>query len=345
MPVQYGRDDRQHVGGTAPIQRCAVGVPAIAERLDVLHGYLAECWREYSNTGRWDPASSQRWYREIWIPQIPTGCGCAEHWARLTDHVPIDWSSPAAAFKASWHLHNLVSTNHSRKPTISLAEAQGLFRCPVPRRPRAVITCAIGDHYLAVLELTRPLLKAYAQRCGAEYLEITDDLRPDWPMANKYRMAHLAWHYEQSLLIDCDVIVRSSSPDIFDAAGDAPIAGRDERPDYRDDWYINEASEFYASQDVQFQIERCMNAGVMVFRRDALDRYSEPPKPYPKYWCNEQFWLYYQTRDVPMRWLDDRFNWAAIRNDFDAGLANAWFIHLNGIHDPNQRIATLTALT
>ncbi len=256
------------VGWTRPPQRNA---------WHVIHEYLAERWR----SGLWDPVEFANWHRETWVPQIPTGCGCAEHWAKITEEFRIDGSSAESAFESLWRLHNLVSERHSKKPTISLAEAQGLFRCPVPRRPRAVITCAIGDHYLAVLELTRPRLRAYAQRCGAEYLEITDDLRPDWPMANKYRMAHLAWHYEQSLLIDCDVIVRPHAPDIFDAAGDAPIAGRDERPDYRDDWYINEASEFYDSQDVQFQIDRCMNAGVMVFRPDALERYSEPPKPIP----------------------------------------------------------------
>ncbi len=87
-----------------------------------------------------------------------------------------------------------------------------------------------------------------------------------------------------------------------------------------------------------------MNAGVMVFRPDALERYSEPPKPYPKYWCAEQFWLYYQTRDLPIRWLDERFNWAAIRSDFEAGLSNAWFVHLNGIHDGRIRLQMLNEL-
>lgn len=310
------------VGWTRPPQRNA---------WHVVHQYLSNRWNEWKHGQKWDANAAQQWYRDVWIPQIPTGCNCSAHWLDITQEVKIDWSSPESAFQSFWHLHNLVSVRKSNKPTIELLEAQGLFRCPVNRGRRAVITCATGGEHLELLASTRPLLAAYADRCGADYYEITNDLRPDWPMANKYRMTSYAWHYDQSLLIDCDVLIRPGAPDIFNAAGDSMLAMRDERPDYEDDWFRNESRQFYASQGVEFEIDRCGNAGVMVFRPEALDAYSEPSKPYPKFWCNEQFWLYYQTRNMPIRWLDDRFNWGSIRKDFAAGIQDAWFIHLNGM--------------
>ncbi len=300
--------------------------PKLPNLWHAIHGRIASQW----NASAWDADTERRWYETEWLPQIPDCCG--QNWATLARQHAIDWSSPATAFESFWHLHNQVSLHHSNRPTITLAEAQGLFRCPVPKKDKAVITCAIGAEHAELLDRTRPFMRAYARKCGADYIEFNDDHRPDWPMANKYRMASFAWHYDQSLMVDCDVLILPDAPDIFAAAADAPIAARDEKPDYRPtDWYQAECPAFYDSQAVAFEPTRCINAGVMVFRADAVHLYHEPPKPYPKYWCAEQFWLWYQTRDVPVHWLDDRFNWAAIRVDFYDGLHEAWFVHLNGM--------------
>ncbi len=305
----------------------------------IIHQWIADRWR----AGNWNALEASQWYVEQWLPIVPESC-CGDHWRTLTAQYVIDWTTAESAFRSLWQLHNEVSLNRSKKPTIPLAEAQGLFQCPVVRKPRAVITCAIGEQHQELLSHTRPYLQEYADRCGADYCEFTNDLRPDWPMANKYRMTSYAWHYEQSLLIDCDVLVKLDAPDIFEEAGESPIAARDERPDYRpDDWFVDECRDFYKSQGVEFQPGRCVNAGVMVLRHEALEKglYIEPPKPYPKYWCGEQFWLWYQTRDTGVKWLDDRFNWAAIREDFNRGVDDAWFIHLNGVPH-QQRIDFLT---
>lgn len=303
-----------------------------------LHGRVAEGCREPST---WSPEEFRRWYYSAWLPSICMEC--RPGWAYLSEvEDPIDWSaSPLELFAQFHRLHNAVSVHHAKRPTITLAEAQGLFRVPVARRPRALITCGAGDHYDRLLAITRPHLARYAARCGADFVELGGDLRPAWPMANKYRMTRLAWHYDHALLIDADCLPTPGAPDIFDAAGSASIAARDERPDYRPaDWFAVEAADFYASQLVEFYPDRCINAGVMVFRPEALEYYTEPPRPYPKYWCGEQFWIWYRTRNAFIEWLDDRYNWAAIRSDFRDHLGDAWIIHLNGIHDPKIREQT-----
>lgn len=76
----------------------------------------------------WDSASQQKWYKRKWLPTIPrTGCACQNHWQKLTDAMPIDWSSAETAFHSLWQLHNYVSEHKSNKPTMTLEEAQALY--------------------------------------------------------------------------------------------------------------------------------------------------------------------------------------------------------------------------
>jgi hypothetical protein len=307
-----------------------------------IHERLAAAVR---SNAEWNPIAEESWYRSEWVPKIPSyGCSCEEHWKQLTAEFPIDWTTARAAFGSFFRLHNIVSEKHAGRPTITLQEAEGQYRLPVVRKPRGIVTFATGDH-LKVLDLTRPYLQAYADRCGAEYVELTNNMHHRWAICNKFRMASIAWHYDQCLLIDSDIIVKPSAPDIFEAVGpDCVLAGRDEWGDYQGSkWYAGESKEFYESQGVQFEIQnrQCMNAGMMLFTPAICDLYFEPPDPYPRYWCVEQFWWWYQIRDVEVTWLDDRWNWPWIRKDFAAGAKDAYFLHFNGIKDMETRLGVM----
>ena len=75
----------------------------------------------------WDEIEAARWYRKEWLRTIPRyGCKCQEHWRELTKKFPPDFSSAKAFFEWGWARHNDVSTNYSKKPTISLADAYSL---------------------------------------------------------------------------------------------------------------------------------------------------------------------------------------------------------------------------
>ncbi len=90
----------------------------------------------------------------------------------------------------------------------------------------------------------------------------------------------------------------------------------------------------------EYEPRRGINCGVLVVRPEGLPLYSEPEKPYPKLWCGEQYWLWYLAGEHPgVRYLDDRWNWPAIRPDFRDRLWKWIFVHLNGVHDPVQRLA------
>jgi hypothetical protein len=185
-------------------------------------------------------------------------------------------------------------------------------------------------------------MRAYADRVGADLHIIDSDFRPDYPMANKWRIANFARNYDQTLYVDSDVLITPGSPDIFSAVPEG-FAARDERPDYhyRPNWYSHEVLDLYQSQGVSHEPQHCPNGGVLLMTPGTCELYEEPPhKPYSQLWCTDQHWLSYrlETTDRQVTWLDDRWNWGFIRNDWWAGLAGAWFIHLNGSRPLSYRL-------
>lgn len=221
-------------------------------------------------------------------------------------------------------------------------ELKGRYCAPlVNRKPRAIVTLAVDDH-LPVLDITRPLMQAYAERVGAEFIEITDDHYPQWPMDNKWRVRSYAWHYERTLFLDSDVLIMPDSPNIFEQET-APICVRDEQADYasREGWNDKELSEMFASQRiVGHKLQRFLNGGVILMDYETAQLYSEPPLPCPRTWCLDQHWLQYriESSGVEVGWLDDRWNWGFIRPDFFEGIGKAWFVHLNGSRDLSYRV-------
>lgn len=301
-----------------------------------LHRYAVE------NAQCWVPAQAAKDYAE-WCQGIPRfDCSCQANWAAYTEQVPPVFASAREFFDWSVVAHNYVSTHHAKRPTVSLLEATGLYQAPwIIRRPRAIVTLALYDH-AQVLELTLPMMQDYALRVGAELHVIDTDLRPNYKLANKWRLASFSRSYDQTLYVDSDVLIMPQAPDIF-ASVPSGFAVRDEKPDYayRPNWYEHETLDLYQSQGVVHELSRCANAGVMLMTPETAELYEEPPqRPYSQLWCTDQHWLSYrlETTDKQVTWLDDRWNWGFIRADWWSGLQYAWFVHLNGSRPLSYRI-------
>jgi hypothetical protein len=225
---------------------------------------------------------------------------------------------------------------------MTVFEAEGKYRASwAKRKPRAIITLAVDDH-LPVLEITRLRMKDYADRVHADFIEITDNLHPEWPMDNKWRVRNYAWHYDRALFLDSDVVVMPNAPNIFELET-APICVRDETADYagREGWNDQELADMFASQGIaKTTLQRFPNGGVILFDSNTSQLYSEPPLPCPRTWCLDQHWLQHQIESTgtEVSWLDDRWNWPFIRPDFFRGISNAWFVHLNGSRGIDYRI-------
>jgi uncharacterized HAD superfamily protein len=292
----------------------------------------------------WNINLANIWYKK-WCLSIPSyGCSCKDNWKKYTLKNPPIFTSREDFFNWSVEAHNYVSTNHvkPKKLPITLLEAQGLYKASwIKRKPRAIVTFAAGDH-LSVLEVTKPLMQDYADRVGADLITITDNMFPEWPMANKWRLRNYAWNYERTLFLDSDVLIMPEAPDIFEREK-AKICFRDESKDYegREGWNDQDLINLFQSQNIEYKLERFSNGGVILFDYESAQLYKEPELPYPRDWCLDQNWLQYkiESTNTEIGWLDDRWNWAFIRKDFYKGIKDAWFVHLNGTKDIEYRIA------
>ena len=307
---------------------------------DSIHGYLADAIRAGKS---WNPEQERNRLFAEWVPTIPKSCGC-EDWF-LGSESKINWATPHTAWLSFHELHNEVSAKIG-KPQMSELEARGRYRLPVIRKPRVIVVYYEAAH-AGVMEVTRPSMQAYADRCGANLVELTGVFHHGWSMCDKWRMSNVAWNYDQALLLDSDVFVMPQAPNIFEEFNEYQFAGVDEFPNYGymgpADWWREEAAAFYKSQGIEFVPKAGVNAGVMLFNDTPTmcDIYREPESPYPKFWCLEQFWLWYKLESVKWASIDHRWNWAYIRKDFAEGVESAYFVHFNSIKDMNVRIQTI----
>ncbi|MDJ0732737.1 MAG: glycosyltransferase [Nostocaceae cyanobacterium] len=81
---------------------------------------------------------------------------------------------------------------------------------------KAVVTLCIGDAY-SLGEVTHPLLKAYADKIGADFIVInTPKLNFNYAHYEKYQIYDLLNDYERIIYLDTDIIVSPKYPNLFD---------------------------------------------------------------------------------------------------------------------------------
>jgi len=72
------------------------------------------------------------------------------------------------------------------------------------------------DDYREITDMTYPLLKHYARKCGADFYEIKDRKFPEWPPNyEKFQLYELAQEHENdwNIFFDCDALVHPNTPD------------------------------------------------------------------------------------------------------------------------------------
>lgn len=85
---------------------------------------------------------------------------------------------------------------------------------------KLVVTLAIGDHFQKMAELTHPLLKRYAEKCGADFL-CFDQVKLKQKLGlvtyEKFQIFDvLNGDYDQVLFVDTDIVVTPNAPSVFD---------------------------------------------------------------------------------------------------------------------------------
>lgn len=327
-------------------------VEVVREHLSEIVKQQRECWKvlhRFPFSTDWDCKSRCKWWAD-WQASIPNaGCACRAHWKTLVEEFKPDFSSREAFFAWTVEAHNRVnSMPHLNKSRMSLHDARLLYdmryaleqpeSIPEPRSRLAVVSIASGSH-LATLKQTRPLRAAYAERIGADLVELTDDRWPDYPMVNKWRLAAVARRYDRTLYVDSDVIIQPNAPNIFDAVPADAIGLVNELPIVRANGVvqINYEKEYavIAQEAGWTKPEWCPNGGVIVMPRSLAHVYDPPATMPHNRWCLDQYLLAVdcEKHGAKVELLDERWNWEWIDRRFWLGLDQAWFIHLNGCGD------------
>jgi hypothetical protein len=343
-PVVLPEMDRPVSIQPAPIERL---VATKENHWLPLHRYAPD------NAHDWQPMAAMRFYN-TWqanIPQyLPAGetCGCKSHWIELTsrpENAPV-FSTAKEFFEWGVARHDDVSRLHSGAKRFSLEEAYqihwNIFRpvdrdIPSPTNGRLIISVGAGANCEAMLEIAKPNIQAYADRVGADYVQLTGKTQAWWGL-EKFRVHQFAKMYDQTLFVDSDVLIRHDAPDIFEVGG---IAMHDDLPHLQsEEWILPEYEAVLKSQGLPGQWGRrwLLNSGVVLCDRESADVWLPPLRPLPTDHCAEQFWVEIQAEKLEMSGsrvskLDRRFNHQWWMRDFQDKKSDAWFFHYANAKD------------
>lgn len=130
-----------------------------------------------------------------------------------------------------------------------------------------VLTISVGEHYNKVAKVTLPSIKKYAEKIGADFLNI-DGHNPEYITQkwNKFHIHSLLNKYKRIIYFDIDILIREDCPNLFDIVSENKLGMFNEgRFDARLPW-VEQASEYY-NEPVKKWNGKFYNSGVMVISR------------------------------------------------------------------------------
>lgn len=303
-------------------------------------------WRELHihpilNEVLWVPEDAEVFFAN-WLKKVSNCNNCRKNFEAYCKSTPPDFTSSEGFFEWSIEAHNYVSTNHVKppKPTITIEEAYHLYRyyMPVPsdldlipknQKKLLVITIAAGEEYEELLnKYTRSSMQHYANKIGADFIVLTGTTQKWWGL-EKFRCGPLVERYERTLFLDCDVLVRENSPNIFNEVPINHIGMHDDWKVQGDhNWHRLERNKLWASQGILPEHPNYMrNSGVIVADRMHADIWTPPKYAVPGNHCDEQFWIerwtkFYNFYELPTVW-----NTQWYYPDFEFTRNSAYFLH------------------
>ena len=204
----------------------------------------------------------------------------------------------------------------------------------------AVVTLTIGERYTELAKLTHPILKAYADKIGAEFVVIDKDHGLlHW---EKYQIYNLLMIYNRIIFFDTDIIIRDDCPNLFDLVPYDEIALFNEgRYDNRYN-AVNETVKAYEA-DLKEWDGTYYNTGTIVLSRYHMELFKDPiikDVPYV-----EQSFLNLRILLDPVKWkvfsLSHRFNRMTLMDKvLGQSRLDSYVVHYASA--PNQEILLAT---
>lgn len=135
------------------------------------------------------------------------------------------------------------------------------------KKDNLVLTISIGNHYREISELTLPSIKEYANKIGADFLNITERdpsfITQKW---NKFSIHELLNDYQRIIYFDIDILIREDCPNLFDIVPKEKLGMFNEGRYTARYEYLEQASEYYG-EPLKPWNGKFYNSGVMVISR------------------------------------------------------------------------------
>jgi hypothetical protein len=202
-----------------------------------------------------------------------------------------------------------------------------------PKSPLAVVSIAVGQKALDLSKLTWPRMREYAESIGADFVTITDDQFPEYPMGNKFRIGAVSARYDRVAYLDVDIWLRPNVGSLFDQFAPGVVWMH---PDIdvmagpkHEEWLAGETRKLEQEQSITMTESRCRNSGVVIFDRCHAGIWSPPPGRTSTRHVSEQMWVEYQAQQsATIRDLPPEFNCQWYWRDFSKMEKTAKVIHL-----------------
>lgn len=270
---------------------------------------------------------SPDWFKD-WKSKVPSlGCNCRIDFEKTLETFPAVYSDPEGQFFRGIDWHNAVNRKLDR-PEITYDHALTLWRHRRPKtgRTKCIVTVATGRKFREVLDVTRPSLKAYALRCDADFIELTNETELWWGF-EKFRVRRLIPQYEETLFIDADCVVNPNAPSIFGRTESIAIHD-DYRFLSRKDWIEPERRSIEDALGVEFDHRKtCLNSGVVYTRQNAAELWARPSSDLPTSHTAEQLCVEQAAFRLGYSELDSKWNWQFYFPGFWCHVKDSWIVH------------------
>lgn len=197
------------------------------------------------------------------------------------------------------------------------------------------------------LEITYDRIAKYANKIEAQLVVLEGNRYPEWPMANKWRINSVTKLFKRSLYLDCDIIINSNAPNIFEEVHAKNVGFYNEKPDINKEWY-NEYMDWCETCCKGQELltpTYIPNGGVLVIPQGST-AYQSPRNKWNPHWCIDQFLLggNLMSSFQGYTFLSWKWNHGYIKKTWERDLHGAWFIHTNGCEPIETRLELLKRL-
>lgn len=195
---------------------------------------------------------------------------------------------------------------------------------------RLIVTMACGEKYCKYLDFTGALMQKYARRCNADFycMYAMDDKYP-YPGYQKWEYLKLLPKYDRILHLDTDMVVRDSTPNLFEIVKDYMFAAVDELPFQN----LNvEVPPVCRRNDTGADIQFYVNVGMFLFSYNHPKLFGTVPHKSPPEFFKEQTQINRNLNKYPelVHLLPPEFNFMKIMENAGLDKSKAHIVHYAG---------------